>query len=652
MNTPVLLLVYNRPDKTRRVLERLAELGVSKIYVSGDGPKNRLDSIMVENVKSVIEDFHSIVIDTQFSNQNLGCKNGVIKGIDWFFKNVEEGIILEDDCLPNQSFFRFCKRFLTDYREEKTVSMISGHNPLGNWPSENDYFFSRIGHVWGWATWKNRWQGFNPNLPNFQRFVEAKGFKKAFGPTNLAKNRLDLSIAALSGEIDTWDYQWNTHLLMSGGLAVLPSKNMIDNIGFDAAASHTIDKSNWISSEVFELDIPQTKAVLLPTREYEMDLYLAQRADKPANKNSTTFHQIGQQENSALKIAIVNSADSGGGAEKIALQLHQRLIDKGHDSRLFVSTKKSNLSSVNELEKNWQQQITAYNPDVIHVHNLHGTEISITELAKFSHQYKTLFTLHDSWLTTGSINHPFILSPLDLDFLSQKQWKSELRNRVKSISDAQIRFTAPSQWLRERFFKSHTIRAYFVPNSSTKFAKSTEEINSNRFALFVANRAESNPYKDFETLRLGWEMANEQLKEQGIDLVCIGCSEEQTIQIGNNRFICLHRMDSESISAYLDNCLFAIQASKQDNAPLGIIEAHQANKKVLASLVGGIPEMLDNEEQSWMFQPEDVKDLGRQLLKVVKLIDDNIEIYKVTSPTSFSEIVDMYLGHYRDLVNG
>jgi glycosyltransferase involved in cell wall biosynthesis len=652
MDTPVLLLVYNRPEKTKRVLERLKELGVSRVYVSGDGSKNDRDLVFVNEVKSSIDEFESIISARNFSNQHLGCKTGVLSGIDWFFNQVEEGIILEDDCLPNEAFFNFSQKLLEGYRNDKAVTMISGNNPLGNWHSGPGYFFSRIGHVWGWATWKTKWQALDPELPDYDAFVANKGFEKAFGPTHLAQSRKQLTAKALSGEIDTWDYQWNAHMLMCGGLAAIPSKNLIENVGFDELGTHTKAKPKWISFEVNELTIPEHIIPPLPNREFEMEVFLAQKADKPANVNSGSFQQSGENKSGTLRVAIINSTDIGGGAEKIALNLHQQLVAKGHDSTLFVSTKKSDSATVIELEENWTDQLSALKPDIIHVHNLHGTQISLKQLEELSSPFKTLFTLHDSWLTTGSSNHPFILESNEVSLLERKDLNSELANRKLCVSKSVIRFTAPSQWLRERFFKTHGIRPYYVPNAVSQVEKENCEIPSNRYILFVANKPEKNPYKDFKTLKTAWQNANETLGTSGCDLICIGYESSESVNVGDFRLHKLKRMNSESINSFLEGCMFVIQASKQDNSPLTIIEAHVSQKKVLASLVGGIPELLNPEEINWMYQHGDSADLTEQLVKAITEVE-NVKDEKITFVhSSIEDVTDMYLGHYRDLLNG
>ena len=691
MNTPILLLVYNRPEPTLRVLQRLKELGATNVFVSGDGPKNSADRERTKEVKSNIHRFTSIVSNSRFSDRNEGCKKAVIGGINWFFDQVDEGIILEDDCLPSEHFFPFMNDMLIRYREVKKVWMISGNNPLGSWESDGGHFFSRIGHIWGWATWRNRWDDFRPELPYIQSFIDDSGFEKAFGPTKLAENRKQLTLQSKRGEIDTWDYQWMAQILTENGLAVVPSQNLIENIGFTDEGTNLTSKPSWITNEVATTsrqtnlshqDLPlligcsspflkglsrhslsrfffgktgdfsnkDTKKHFKIDREYEMELELCRRSNTSASKSAFHYSELGKTADKKRRIVLINSTDIGGGAEKITLELHQELLSRGHEVFLLVQNKKSNLDSVIELATTALEQIRQLKPDVIHVHNLHGTNVELNELATLSKETSTLFTLHDSWLTTGSTNHPFILDSTTLSFLEMKEWKNELEARKAAISNSTIQFTTPSQWLRERLFDVHGIKADFVPNGIKRTAPSAVDIPSNRYILFVANNAKTNPYKDFKTLKKAWIEVNKHLGDGGIDLVCVSGSAVEEM-VGSNKFIMLPKLTNEQVLNLMEHALFVVQASKQDNAPLSILEAHSVRKFVVASLVGGIPELLSETELEFTFEPENPQQLEQRLLEAVHSLTKGVLVHSATNAQSFSQMIDTYLGHYLELTN-
>lgn len=649
---PVLLLAYNRPEQTERVLKRLKECGSTNLFVSQDGPKNQKDEERTKAVTLVISKYKTIISETNISPVNLGCKTGVISGINWFFSQVPEGIILEDDCLPNATFFEFTNELLKQYREEPCVFMISGNNPLGNWESEAGYHFSRIGHVWGWATWKDRWEKFDPMLPEFGSFENKNGLERKFGPTALAKARKELAQSSLKGEINTWDYQWNTHFLMNGGLAIISENNLIENIGFDSQGTHINQKPDWISVKAKEANPIRSHPQKTPDREYEMELFLAQTANSPAIRSSFSFQNRTKNETRKLRVVSINSTDYGGGAEKIAYQNHQRLIELGHDSTLLVSIKKSDDISVQEINQDWQKQITELEPDVIHVHNLHGTSISLNEVVSVSKTVPTLFTLHDSWLTTGSKDHPFQQNGEELSLLELNSWRKELDSRKQTISRLNIRWTAPSQWMRERFFRLHGIRPFFVPNGVDIEEPLNIEMPSNRFILFVANRPETNPYKDFASLEKAWIKANRSLGKNGCDLICIGGKNQSISKHDNYQLQVLDKSDKAVVNAYMQKAILVVQPSLQDNAPLTIIEAHLCGNRVVSSLVGGIPELVDELEESWLYEAGNMHDLSESLIAAISYVDANPNSQFNGHLKSMELMVDTYLGHYHDLVNG
>lgn len=648
METAVLLLVYNRPKQTEQVLKRLKECGVKDVFVSADAPKNATDRKLTEEVKAVLNRFDSIIINSQFSQRNLGCKEAVISGIDWFFNQVGEGIVLEDDCLPSPHFFPFAEELLSRYRDEPNVMMIGGNNPLGAWQTEGGHFFSRIGTIWGWATWKNRWESFNSELPDFDKFISNRGFERAFGPTNLAASRLALTQKSIRGEIDTWDYQWNAHLLMNNGLAVIPEQNLVENIGFDSDGTNLRSKPNWIVNELSAEPMKVDSRPILRDREFEMEWELARRSDSPANDSSKSFRDKGENEKRKLRILLINSTDIGGGAEKIAFTLHQKFLAFRHDSQLLVQVKKSDLDSVQEIA-DWKSQIENFQPDVIHVHNLHGTSIPSDELAELSQSIPVLFTLHDSWLATGSTEHPFEPNPEKLSLLELLDWKKEFSLRHNSIVDGNFRFTAPSHWMRELFFNAHGIRPFNIPNVIEKVEPNELEIPSERFILFVANRPETNPYKDFATLKKAWKKANEELGENSCDLIVLG-GETKTENIGSRTLFIIGNQQTESVLAFMEKSLLVLQASLQDNAPLTILETHSVGKNVVGSLVGGIPELMTEQEQGWLYEAENADDLSEKLIAAVSSEIRDREIGD-KEKCSVESMVNTYLGHYLSLIN-
>lgn len=241
LKTPVLFLVFNRLETTIQVFEVIREVKPPRLYISADGPREYMQGES-EKVQSV-RDFIIQSIDwecevrTLFNNQNLGCKYAVSNAITWFFENEEQGIILEDDCLPSHSFFWFCEELLTKYKDDLRVWHVSGTNLLIKAGHKfSDYYFSKFNLIWGWASWANRWKNYDVEIDSIQNinFIE-ETFNNKESITYWRKIFEDVK----KKKIDTWDYQYTFSMWDNGGLAIIPSVNLISNIGFGKEATHT-----------------------------------------------------------------------------------------------------------------------------------------------------------------------------------------------------------------------------------------------------------------------------------------------------------------------------------------------------------------------------------------------------------------------------
>lgn len=162
LKTPIAFIIFNRPDTTARVFAEIAKAKPPKLLVVADGARSNRqgEAEKVAATRAIIEQVNwPCEVITNFSDKNLGCKNRVSTGIDWVFEQVPEAIILEDDCLPDPSFFRFCEEMLEKYRDDQRIGMISGDNlQFGRRRNNDSYYFSRYVHIWGWASWRDKWQ--------------------------------------------------------------------------------------------------------------------------------------------------------------------------------------------------------------------------------------------------------------------------------------------------------------------------------------------------------------------------------------------------------------------------------------------------------------------------------------------------------------
>jgi hypothetical protein len=262
LKIPILFLVFNRPDTTQKVFAAIRQAKPARLFVAADGYREDRhgEAEKCAQARSIIEnvDWDCEVV-TLFRENNLGCRKAVSSAIDWFFENVEEGIILEDDCLPSQSFFMYCQELLEYYRDDTRVMQICGSNFLKGWQrNEDSYYFSNYGPVWGWASWRRAWKYYDVDMKLWPEVKEKNVLEDICMSREEIEYRENLYDKVFSGDIDTWDYQWGFAKMINSGLSVITSVNLISNIGFDADATHTAaDRNNpYAAMETYDIKFP------------------------------------------------------------------------------------------------------------------------------------------------------------------------------------------------------------------------------------------------------------------------------------------------------------------------------------------------------------------------------------------------------------
>ena len=237
---PVLFLVFNRPEPTQRVFEAIRAARPSRLYVAADGPRadregERERCLEVRRIATAVD--WPCQLMTLLRDENAGCAEGVSTAISWFFNNETEGIILEDDCLPDVSFFSFCTDQLDRWREDERIGQICGFNLIPEEsPSDSVYFASHFGWSWGWASWRRAWQAYDITMSSWQTLKQ----KRLHYQYPFYKERIRLfDETADVGWSASWDYQWHYALASQGQLSLIPTYNLIENIGFTADATHT-----------------------------------------------------------------------------------------------------------------------------------------------------------------------------------------------------------------------------------------------------------------------------------------------------------------------------------------------------------------------------------------------------------------------------
>lgn len=258
METPVLFCIFNRPEVTRKTFEAIRRARVENLFVVADGPRTYRagENELVNQTREIINEIDwPCNLKTNFSDSNLGCKYRMSSGISWAFEQTEQLIIVEDDCLPSDSFFGFCENLLHRYEDADDIMMISGDNFQMQNVTSDSYYFSKWAHIWGWATWRRAWNLYDLELESWPALRESNGWS-AFVDSDLERAHWTHTFDQQhEGMIDTWDFPWMYTCWVNQGLCILPNVNLVSNLGFAADATHTTDdQSKLACMETHELD--------------------------------------------------------------------------------------------------------------------------------------------------------------------------------------------------------------------------------------------------------------------------------------------------------------------------------------------------------------------------------------------------------------
>lgn len=238
-DTPILFMTFNRLNTTKRSFEEIKKIKPSKIFLASDGPRNEKENQEIKRVRSYLlgNIDWKCEVKRLFRNKNLGCGLACSSAIEWFFENVEQGIILEDDCLANQDFFRYCEELLKKYKNNEKIMHISGNNFLNTQFSKDSYYFTTSPFIWGWATWKSAWKKYN--FENYKNLNNLNLKKIIPNPYERKIFKVRLKSFNLGGARN-WDLQWFLTLKLSKGACICPKKNLVENIGLrNSRATHT-----------------------------------------------------------------------------------------------------------------------------------------------------------------------------------------------------------------------------------------------------------------------------------------------------------------------------------------------------------------------------------------------------------------------------
>lgn len=254
LTTPVLFLIFNRPDLTKEIFNIIRKVKPSELYVAADGAREQRpeDIEKCQKTRDIINQVDwNCRVKTLFREENLGCRVAIRSAIDWFFRNVEEGIILEDDCFPSKSFFWFCQELLEKYRYDERIMQINGNNYLFDKKQlKESYYFSKLNGCWGWATWRRAWRHFDGKMKGFTRFKEEKLIDNYFSNKEISDWMMSYLEEASKPECTIWSTQWAYAIVIRNGLGISPAVNLVQNIGFREDATSGSNRSFALYSTV------------------------------------------------------------------------------------------------------------------------------------------------------------------------------------------------------------------------------------------------------------------------------------------------------------------------------------------------------------------------------------------------------------------
>jgi hypothetical protein len=257
LQTPVLFCLFNRPDLARRVFASIAAMQPRHLLISCDGPRSGYpsDQNLVARSRAIVDAVDwPCDVETFFPDTNQGCRRQMSAAITWAFEQHEKIIILEDDCLPDPTFFSYCQQLLDRYASNRQVMMISGDNFQERLRSRSgpDYYFSGYTHIWGWASWRRAWKQFDLSMASWSHGTGRPVLENYCCHEAEQMYWASIFDRQKRGEIDTWDYSWQWSVWQQRGLVVLPERNLVTNIGFRADGTHTTDDGHWLAEKPAE----------------------------------------------------------------------------------------------------------------------------------------------------------------------------------------------------------------------------------------------------------------------------------------------------------------------------------------------------------------------------------------------------------------
>lgn len=274
-NIPILFIFFRRKETALKSFERIRDIRPSTLYLACDGARSNIPGereIVEETRKVILESIDwPCDIHTLFQDKNLGCGMGVYTAICWLFENEEKGIILEEDCIANNSFFPYVAELLERYKNDNRIGMIAGTNKIPTYPMSYSYCFSKYASIWGWATWRRAWQHMSLNLDFLTHHQNDVLKNRGYQGKETRQWKWQLNMIN-KNRVSAWDWQWCFSLASQNQLCIFPKVNLISNIGNDAMSTHTAYSNIFIPC--CDLDFPLNHPLyVMPDNAFDRKLY-------------------------------------------------------------------------------------------------------------------------------------------------------------------------------------------------------------------------------------------------------------------------------------------------------------------------------------------------------------------------------------------
>ena len=284
MTYPLVLFLYKRPQNASRLLNLGIQAKINTFYIFIDGPKKPKDTTLINQTKKIVKEFQTkhknIDINLFVSPKNLGLQQSIVTGLNQVFRKESAAIILEDDCIPSPDFFKFTTQMLIKYKNNPKIMSVTGSG-VGEF-SKFSYDFSRYQQCWGWGTWKRAWKLYDPTLSNLKPLSWKDKYMKIYFNTMLFLTKV--------GQVKSWAFKWSYTHFVNHGLAIIPTGNLISNIGFDQVATNTKTKSPLSNLKLNKLTLPLTHP-----QSVKENIKLSHQIEKMYYKNIIAFLGMARQ---------------------------------------------------------------------------------------------------------------------------------------------------------------------------------------------------------------------------------------------------------------------------------------------------------------------------------------------------------------------